>query len=179
MNEYQAREAVSVGECSRVTPALAGDPGSGNAPAERGALPASAACLPPGSDRDRGGTLDWEEELEEVGRKRFRRARRVWVPVTVGVLVSACCVTLYVADAARASGGSDWPTVVKHFKAPRAQSFLSIWRPGESGTPVLEQFSLRDGAPLRTLLKLPPRSFREEGVQVVPAVGTAGPCGSC
>ena len=99
--------------------------------------------------------------------------------LALGVLFVACCVALYVADATRSFWRIGLAEVVKRFKAPRAQSFLSIWRPGESGTPVLEQFSLRNGAPLRTLLKLPPRSFGPEGVEVTPAVGArAGPCGS-
>jgi hypothetical protein len=89
-------------------------------------------------------------------------------------LFVACCVVLSVAGATRASDESGWPTVVKPFKAPRAQSFVSVWRPGERGRPVLEQFSLRNGAPLRTLLKLPPDSYGPERVEVTPAVGADG-----
>lgn len=117
----------------------------------------------------------WEEDLGESGRNGFRGARAAWAAVAVlGLLFLACCVALYVTSATRASGGSSWPTVVKRFKAPRAQSFVSIWRPGETGRPVLEQFSLRDGTPLRTLLKLPPDSFGPERVEVTPAVGANG-----
>jgi Tol biopolymer transport system component len=50
-------------------------------------------------------------------------------------------------------------------RAPRplaSTTFLSLWRPGRESGPVLEQFSLRDGRPLRQLAAVPEDVLRPQ-----------------
>lgn len=59
---------------------------------------------------------------------------------------------------------------VEHFESPLGDSFVSVWRPRGSHKSVLEQFSLRNGTPLRTLLDLPERRAGGDSV----ALGSGG-----